>query len=189
MKLRVPGKFRKAGHGLLSLWLAFHVFCVFIAPASMPPSSPVLSGARELVLPYLQALFLNHGYHFFAPDPGASTLIAWSIPRESDVPVRGRFPDPAICPRLLYHRYFMLAENIDSFPDEMQDQVYMAIARHFADRHQAREITLSRILHHPSSISRVLAGGRLTDPGTFTEEPLETYWFGTPEQSAAAAGF
>jgi len=189
MKLRVPGKIRKAGHGLLSLWLAFHVFSVFMAPASMPPASPLLSEARERVLPYLQALFLNHGYHYFAPDPGASTLIAWSIPRENDVPVRGRFPDPSMRPRLLYHRYFMLAENIDSFPDEMQDEVYLAYARHFATRHQAPAISLSRVLHHPSSISRVLAGGRLTDPETFSEEPLETYWFGAPEQSAAAVGF
>ena len=110
--------FRKAGYTVLSLWLAFHVFAVFISPAAMPPASPLLEDGYRLALPYNEALFLNHGYHYFAPDPGASTLIGWEIPRDGEAPAVGRFPDVSIRPRLLYHRYFMLAENVWSFDDD-----------------------------------------------------------------------
>jgi len=132
----------KIGYLLLSLALAFHVFAVFISPAAMPPVSPLLLDGYRLALPYNKALFLNHGYHFFAPDPGASTLISWSIPREGDAPLVGRFPDVTIRPRLLYHRYFMLAENIWGFDDETQADIHKAYARHFSSLHNAEAMTL-----------------------------------------------
>lgn len=79
------------GYVLLSFALAFHVFAVFISPAAMPPVSPLLLDGYELALPYNEALFLNHGYHYFAPDPGASTLISYTIPRSGDAPLVGHF--------------------------------------------------------------------------------------------------
>ena len=182
-------RFRKVGYVVLSLWLAFHVFAVFISPAAMPPASPLLEDGYRLALPYNEALFLNHGYHYFAPDPGASTLIAWEIPRDNDAPVVGRFPEVSIHPRLLYHRYFMLAENIWAFDDETQQDMLKAYARHFADKFGADRISLSRLSHEPSSILRLQAGGKLDDPETFQKDVLGEFDFSVeldaPDSSVA----
>lgn len=167
----------KAGYGVLSLWLLFHVFAVFISPAAMPPSSPLLQDGHQIALPYNEALFLNHGYHFFAPDPGASTLIAWEVPRDGDAPAVGRFPNVSIRPRLLYHRYFMLAENVWAFDEETQQDMLKAYARHFAHQFGSDRISISRMRHEPSSIIRLQAGGRLDDPETFQKDPLGDFDF------------
>jgi len=177
---------RKCGYALLSLWLAFHVFSVFISPGAMPPVSPLLQDGYLLALPYNEVLFLNHGYHFFAPDPGASTLISYSVPREGDAPIVGRFPNVSICPRLLYHRYFMLAENLWAFDDETQVAVQRAYARHFSALHNSQTISLSRVSHEPSSILRIQAGGKLDDPETFQTEPLGDFDFSSEEPSSSS---
>ncbi len=176
--------FRKIGYMLLSLWLMFHVFAVFISPAAMPPSSPLLEDGYEIALPYNEALFLNHGYHFFAPDPGPSTLIGWEIRRKGEAPVVGRFPDVAIRPRLLYHRYFMLAENVWAFDDETQKEMLKAYGRHFTSQFGGEQISLTRVSHEPSSILRLQAGGKLDDPDTFQYEPLGEFDFSEiPDES------
>ena len=176
----------RAGYGVLSLWLMFHVFAVFISPAAMPPASPLLEDGYQIALPYNEALFLNHGYHFFAPDPGASTLISWEIPREGEAPAVGRFPDVSIRPRLLYHRYFMLAENIWAFDEDTERDVLKAYARHFAQQYGSDQISISRVSHSPSSIVRMQAGGRLDDPETFRKEPLGEFDFSTPGKPDAS---
>ena len=179
----------KAGYAVLSLWLAFHVFAVFISPAAMPPASPLLEDGYRLALPYNEALFLNHGYHYFAPNPGASTLIAWEIPRAGEAPAVGRIPDVAIRPRLLYHRYFMLAENVWAFDDETQQDMLKAYARHFAEHFGTDRISLSRLSHEPSSILRLQAGGKLDDPETFQKDVLGEFDFSVeldaPDSSVA----
>ena len=167
----------KVGYAILSLWLLFHVFAVFIAPAAMPPSSPLLENGYQIALPYNESLYLNHGYHFFAPDPGASTLIAWEIPRDGDVPVVGRFPEVSIRPRLLYHRYFMLAENVWAFDEETQQDMVKAYAQHVAGQFRSDRISISRMRHEPSSIVRLQAGGRLDDPETFQKDLLWDFDF------------
>lgn len=177
MILSVRKKIKAAGVVLLNIWLAFHVFAVFIAPAGMPPASPLLMDAARVAQPYNQLLFLNHGYHFFAPDPGASTLVSWEIDRPGDIPLKGRFPNQDIFPRLLYHRYFMLAENIRAFPPATQDAVIEAYARHFASQHDSDSISMSFISHEPSSIARIQAGGRLSDPEMYFEQPIGLFDF------------
>jgi hypothetical protein len=176
--------FRSIGYTLLSLWLMFHVFAIFISPAAMPPSSPLLEDGYEIALPYNEALFLNHGYHFFAPDPGPSTLIGWEIPRDGQAPLVGRFPNVDIQPRLLYHRYFMLAENVWAFDDETQKEMLKAYARHFTSQVGGKQISLTRISHEPSSILRLQAGGRIDDPDTFQYSPLGKFDFSeNPDES------
>ena len=176
--------FRTAGFVLVNLWLAFHVFSIFISPAGMPPASPLLVDASRIARPYNQLLFLNHGYHYFAPDPGASTLVSYVADKPGDAPIKGRFPNTSIKPRLLYHRYFMLAENLSAFHPEMQDEIYAAYARHFATLHQTDSITLSLLRHSPSSIIRLQAGGKLSDEETYEEEPLHSYNFGPTQTSS-----
>ena len=182
---------KKCGYIVVSLMLGFHVFAVFISPAAMPPASPLLMDGYRLALPYNELLFLNHGYHFFAPDPGASTLISYAVPRPGDAPVVGRFPNLSIHPRLLYHRYFMLAENLWAFDDETQAEIQKAYARHFSTLHDSSVITLNRISHEPSTILRIQAGGKLDDPETFAVETIGAFDFSTEasQQSTVAQSF
>lgn len=174
-------RLRQIGFVLLNCWLVFHVFAVFISPAGMPPASPLLVNASQIALPYNQALFLNHGYHYFAPDPGASTLISYSVEQPGDASITGRFPNTDIQPRLLYHRYFMLAENIGAFSPEMQEDVFDAYAWHFAKKNGGEKIDLTVVQHSPSSITRIQAGGELSDEETFDYKLLGTWDFGAPE--------
>ena len=168
---------KKTGFFAVNLWLLFHVFAIAVSPAPMPPASPLLVDASRLALPYNQAMFLNHGYHYFAPDPGPSTLISYRIERPNDVPIKGRFPDTDISPRLRYHRYFMLAENVWGFPEDTQNEIFEAYARHFSRKHGADRISLTVLSHNPSSIARIRAGGHLSDPEMFEEEPYGSFDF------------
>ncbi len=59
----------------------FHVAAIVIAPAAVSPSSDLIQAGWDLFQPYLQLLDLNHGYHFFAPEPGDSTLLAFEAER------------------------------------------------------------------------------------------------------------
>ncbi|MBM4076575.1 MAG: hypothetical protein FJ267_13170 [Planctomycetes bacterium] len=159
----------------MSVLLAFHVFAIFVAPSAMPPASALLEQCYNFALPYNEALFLNHGYHFFAPDPGSSSLMAYSIPQAGNIPLKKRIPDKSIWPRLLYHRYFMLAENVSSFSEKSQNEFYEAYARHFARIHNADRVTLYSVSHEPSSMARIQVGGRLDDPEMFSEEVINEY--------------
>src|SRR4051794_18240080 len=64
---RCRGGLARAGFILVNLWLVYHLAAVVIAPWSVPPSSRLVQGAWRSVGPYVQLLYLNHGYHYFAP--------------------------------------------------------------------------------------------------------------------------
>ena len=157
--------------------LAYHLFAICIAPAGMPPASPLLVNLAQYARSYNNLLFMNHGYHYFAPDPGSSTLISFAAERTGDIPAKGTFPNKDIRPRLLYHRYFMLAENIGAFPDETQERILTAYANHFRKKHGTETISLNRITHRPSSIARIQAGGKIDDPETYLEVPMGFFDF------------
>jgi hypothetical protein len=102
-----------------SLLLLIHLAAVFIGPFTFATSvgpgiaSPFAAPIRELLRPYLELAFLDHGYFFFAPNPGPSHLLRARLefndgrpPSEITLPDRGQH-----WPRLLYHRHFMLAEQ------------------------------------------------------------------------------
>src|SRR5688500_19151420 len=55
---------------LASALIALHLLAVWVAPFAVPPSSPFAQTVATAFRPYLEAAFLNHGYKFFAPDPG-----------------------------------------------------------------------------------------------------------------------
>jgi hypothetical protein len=105
---------------LVSVLLTWHVAAVFIGPfafASRSPfPSPFAKGFYEFSRPYLGALYLDHGYFFFAPNPGPSHLVDYKVEFDDGRPPKtGRFPDlKTERPRLLYHRHFMLAEALNN---------------------------------------------------------------------------
>lgn len=82
-----------------------------IPPAALRPEHrPVIHRVERFFRPYLDLLYLNHGYSFFAPEPGPSYIMRYEVHQEDGSVVRGRLPDlEEYWPRLLYHRYFMLA--------------------------------------------------------------------------------
>jgi hypothetical protein len=101
--------------------LAFHIAAVFVAPFAFasnsgPTPSPLADALFKVFRPYLGALFLDHGYFFFAPNPGPSHLVDYKVEFDDGRPPRaGRFPDLATeRPRLLYHRHFMLSESLSN---------------------------------------------------------------------------
>ena len=70
-----------------SVLLGAHLMAVFVAPMAVPTSSPLVPPSTSPLAgtffrffrPYLQAAFLNHGYKFFAPDPGPSHLVRYEL--------------------------------------------------------------------------------------------------------------
>ncbi len=159
----------------VNVWLVFHLAAIVIAPASVSPSSSLAQGAWEVVRPYLQLLHLNHGYHFFAPEPAASTLVAYTVHRDDGTIISGRIPNRDIHPRLLYHRHFMLTEYLTFAPAEHQELVYRTYAGHLCRRYGGGEVGLARVTHYLPLREAVLNGARLDDPATYAEEPLGTY--------------
>src|SRR5262245_16091682 len=94
---------------IVSVVLALHVLAVIIGPWSGPPPASQLSQAvANFMAPYLYGLHLNHGYRFFAPNPGPSHLVRYRVTRADGTAVEGQEPDPhQHHPRQLYHRHFM----------------------------------------------------------------------------------
>lgn len=110
--------------------VCFHLLAVFGEPFHFFSRSPVQSGAdaellRGVTRPYAQFMFLDHGYFFFAPNPGPGHVLrvmsddsplALSPERFNVNPYDGiLYPDRnRHKPRLLYHRYLMFAEFFNS---------------------------------------------------------------------------
>ncbi|QEH31932.1 hypothetical protein OJF2_03990 [Aquisphaera giovannonii] len=164
--------FRRSLRLAVSAWLVFHLAAIILAPAAVGPSSDVVHAAWGVCGPYLEALYLNHGYHFFAPEPEESTLVSYKAERPDGTTIRGRMPDPEVRPRLLYHRYFMLTEHMRDAPEELQDLWYRSYAEQIGRRHGARRVSLTRQTHLLPSAQRIREGGRLSDPESYEDHPL-----------------
>jgi hypothetical protein len=117
--------------GLFSALVALHVVAVASAPlaficSSGGATSPAAGALAGFFRPYTGAMYLNHGYAFFAPDPGPNHLVDYKLEFSDGRPSAvHRFPDlKTERPRLLYHRYFMLAETLNNryAPPEYQPE-------------------------------------------------------------------
>lgn len=127
---------------LVSLLVVLHLLAVFCAPwdlatfnalppgyvaptdargqQQMPPPNSVVWQQpvvtrwlhRTFFHDYLNLLYLNHGYEFFAPDPAGTHIIDYQVTTADGNVVEGRLPSHAEhWPRLLYHRHMMLTEQ------------------------------------------------------------------------------
>lgn len=101
--------------GVVSVVLALHLAAVFLGPMRFAAGpSPAVAPLTRLFDPYINLLYLNHGYAFFAPNVGPNHLVRYELEfADGREPLVGEFPDrQEQWPRLLYHRHFMLAETL-----------------------------------------------------------------------------
>ena len=105
----------------LSILLMLHLLAVFAPPFAVatstgPTSSPLADRLFGALRPYIAAMYLDHGYFFFAPNPAETHLVDYKLEFDDGrPPIEGRFPDlKTERPRLLYHRYFMMSEALNS---------------------------------------------------------------------------
>jgi hypothetical protein len=156
----------------VNLWLVFHLAAIIIAPAAVGPASDLVLSAWDQFQPYLEVLYLNHGYHFFAPEPEESTLLVFEAERADGTVVRGRIPDRSTQPRLLYHRYFMLTEHMNDASEELRPIWYESYAQHIGRQYGAVKVRLIKQTHLLPTRERILEGGRLSDPESYEDETL-----------------
>jgi hypothetical protein len=100
----------------LSVILLYHLLAVFLPPFHFASGSPLSTGLMVGFRPYSAAMYMDHGYFFFAPDPGPSHLVEYKVEfADGRPPITGRFPDlQKQQPRLKYHRHFMIAEALNN---------------------------------------------------------------------------
>jgi hypothetical protein len=174
--MRAPKKPRRHWRIILSLMLLVHLAAVAVPPFSFASgrSSPVAASFYNALRPYIQWMYLDHGYFFFAPNPGASHLVRYRITASDNEVVEGVLPDMTLHrPRLLYHRYFMLSESLNAFyappnpPGESVNQndqmerwrrsrelyevMWDSYERHLQAHHRAVDVELKRVKHRPPS--------------------------------------
>ncbi len=101
---------------IASLCLGYHVLAMFVSPWAVPPTSELAVSLQRYVAHYQTLLYLNHGYRFFAPDPGPSSVVGFNVVQADGGTVEGLFPDRHAInrqyPRLNYHRWFMWSETL-----------------------------------------------------------------------------
>jgi hypothetical protein len=153
----------------------WHFSAIVAAAASAGPTSGLILTAWKVFRPYLQALYLNHGYNFFAPEPNPTTLLDFEAERADGTVVHGRIPDRSIQPRLLYQRYLLLTEHIGIAPLALQEHWYRSYARHLCHRYGAAQIKLTRLTHYPPTMEMVRNGATLDGPVTYAEVNAGTF--------------
>jgi hypothetical protein len=166
----------------ISLFLLWHLAALFMAPLSVPPSTQlaaVIAQGRPMQW-YLDALHLNNGYHFFAPEPPPGFLIRYELVDTQGKTIVGEFPDndkKEYWPRLRYHRHFMLADQA-SLPTEDENlskdwtkKYLTAYARHLLRVHDGERIRIQRVVHwiQPPPLMRNPEDRdkKLNDPSTY----------------------
>ncbi len=189
---------------LVSLLLIAHMAAIVSAPwnlstaDALPPGYTAPQGQPELppasstvwqqpVIPrtlhrffhhYLNLVYMNHGYEFFAPDPSGTHLITYRVAKPDGTSAEGRFPDlETQWPRLLYHRHMMLAEQTQMM-GRSSGQSY---ADHLATLYGGPS-RIDWMIHMLLSPEQVQEGQPLNDRSTY--QVLESL-NGRPRQPAA----
>ncbi|MFN7813791.1 MAG: hypothetical protein ACK5SI_14145 [Planctomycetia bacterium] len=173
---------------VVSAILIVHLLAVVVPPLAGPPPASELAGRlREPLRPLIGALYLGHGYRFFAPNPGPGHTIRWTVTLPDGSRRDGKIPDrDADRPRLLYHRRFMVAEKIAALvppadaPEEIRRRakadwqpLVKDVARHLLRRSGGVAVELEKIEHFLPGPDEVIAG--TVEPDLVT--PLGRYRF------------
>jgi len=164
---------------VLTLFLLVHVSAVCVPPISVEPASLLSSYLWTGLQPYIEATFLDHGYRFFAPEPGPSHLIRYDLQLPDGSHREGIFPNLAEeWPRLLYHRHFMLSEFVNSLGSYRSDAELpyaKSYAQHLLHKHGAEQVTLYLRRHAIPTPEQILDGMQLDDLRLLQERSLGTF--------------
>lgn len=162
---------------VVSALLLFHVGAVFLGPFATPPQTSQLAMTiGRSIQPYLDVLNLGNGYRFFAPEPGPSHLVRYELTMPDGSTHEGIFPSrQEHWPRLLYHRYFMLSEFLNTLsnpamPKEHAEAYAKSYAEELAEEHGAKSVKLYLRRHYVPRMEEVRAGMRLNDKRLDTEQ-------------------
>jgi hypothetical protein len=172
---------RPAARAIVSVLVILHVAAVFIGPWAMAPNSQLALSVAGAFRPYMDIMSLGNGYRFFAPEPGPSHLVRYELTLDDGTLKQGVFPDRSLHkPRLLYHRYVMLSEFVNTLAgadlDNPRAEVYAkGYARHLAEQYDAKTVKLSLRRHYVPRPGEVQQGMRLTNKDLYEERPLTTY--------------
>lgn len=158
-------------------------------------TSPLADPARLWLAPYVEFAYLNHGYFFFAPEPGPSHLLDCQLTMPDGRLVSLTFPDKQKqWPRLLYHRHFMLAEflhqlHVPPFDERVAgedqslardwrierqtfEQVRQSMSAHVASKFGAQQVRIERLEHRLPSDDEVFRQRLpLNDPQLYVTLP------------------
>ena len=168
----------------ISILLCLHLLAIVAEPfrfftRSMRGTSPAADPLRTVLAPYVEFAYFNHGYFFFAPEPGPSHLLECRLELPNGTEGRLVFPDKQLQrPRLLYHRHFMLAEFLHQlhvppfdanvaagdarFARDWQaeralfERVRGSMMQHLQAKYQAKSVEIRRLEHRLPSDEEVL---------------------------------
>ena len=181
-------RWTRIGRAAATVAILLYLALVIAPPLAGPaPSSALATRLIQPLRPLVGALYLGHGYRFFAPDPGPGHAIRWVMRMPDGTTRSGSLPDPAVDrPRLLYHRRFMIAEKIaglvpatDSPADIRRESkpqwqpLVMGVAGQLLRRHGGVEVELSMVEFDLPAPEDVIAGRSAAD----VETPLGVYTF------------
>lgn len=161
---------------LVSVAIVWHLFAVFITPFSIPPYTSGLVQRLALsnyVTWYIRPLYLNQGYHFFAPDPEATYIVRYRVVGADGKEILGQLPDlDKQWPRLRYHRYMMLANQaqltLRGEPVEQRVRAMLRVyARELLREYEGTEARVEHVVHNILRPADVLDGTKLDDPRTY----------------------
>ena len=191
--IKLPSKWRI----VVSLLLIVHIVAIFVPPFMLQASgsrgtSPVGEFVMNALQPYIDIAYLNHGYAFFAPNPGPSHLVRARMEFDDGrEPIVETFPNLAEqWPRLLYHRHFMLSEQLTAqyqppqLPPEISEEPELAerwqtarrmyelkwrsFREHLESKYNAPHVTLTRVQHRMIDVFEVGEEHKQLDaPDTF----------------------
>ncbi len=174
---------------LISIALLAHLTAIIAAPMAMPPSSELQQTVAATFRPYLDLAYLDHGYRFFAPEPGPSSIVRYTLEMPDGTKKPGQqFPDKkSEWPRLFYHRHFMLSEKFaghlppPSLPPSASAEArkrwqqawnaFNGIAKSFAEHllevNGAKRITLELVRHELPDVEALERNRPLDDPKSY----------------------
>lgn len=161
---------------VLSVAVAWHVFVVFISPFAIPPASLLVSGIAysTYVRWYSEPLYLNHGYHFFGPEPPVNQLIRYRVTDTAGATIaEGEFPNKEQQrPRLLYHRHMMLADQANLGPPDVPPEDWLrlsleAYGRRLLRVHGGERVAVDCVRHFPLTPGQSLEGADPNAPELF----------------------
>jgi hypothetical protein len=163
-----------------------YLAAVVVPPLAGPaPASDLANRLLQPLRPLVGALYLGHGYRFFAPNPGPGHTIRWTMTMPDGSTTSGRIPDEARDrPRLLYHRRFMVSEKISALvpppdaPPEVRERakqdwqpLVKGVATNLLRREGGLSVTLETVEHYLPDPGEVLTSGTFAD----TVTPLGSY--------------